>query len=508
MKQIASKTICLLIAGFIVSTSFAQTATITLKDTANAPIISRHIYGHFAEHLGRSIYNGIVRNGAIRTDIVDALKEIRVPNLRWPGGCFADEYHWRDGVGPKSNRPVTLNTTWGMVEEDNSFGTHEFLDLCERIGTEPYFAGNVGTGTPQEMAGWIEYLNSNSNSTLANERRNNGHPKPYNVTLWGVGNESWGCGGDMAPDYYANLYKQYASFCETYPGASPLKKIVSGANSDDYNWTEVCMKNIPTGLMWGLSLHYYTLITGHWPPSGSSTQFGEDEYFNALYQALRMDEIIRKHSAIMDKYDPKKKVALLVDEWGIWTKFKPSPNPSLMYQQNSLRDALLAASTLNIFHHHADRVKVANLAQAVNVIHSIILTDGDKMLLTPTYHVFNMMKVHQDAKYIPLEINAPSYSFNGKSISAVNASASIDSTGKTNITLVNFDPLKTITVSLNAKSKTISAEVLTSQKFDDHNTFDQKEKVKPVKFTGFKKEGDQLSVALPPMSVVSIQLTQ
>ncbi|WP_316738381.1 alpha-N-arabinofuranosidase [Pedobacter aquatilis] len=484
--------------------SNAQEASIKLISKSDAPVISRHIYGQFAEHLGRSVYDGFYRNGKIRTDIVEALKKIKVPNLRWPGGCFADEYHWRDGIGAKASRPVRINTTWGMVEENNSFGTHEFLDLCERIGCEPYIAGNVGTGTPQEMANWIEYLNSDSKSDLANERRKNGHPKPYNVSFWGVGNESWGCGGDMTPDYYANLYKQYANFCESYPGAPKIKKIVSGANSEDYNWTEVCMKNIHFSQMWGLSLHYYTLVTGNWPPSGSATSFQENEYASAMRNALKMEEVVAKHSAIMDKYDKEKRVALLVDEWGIWTAQEPGQPKDWLFQQNSLRDALIAASTLNVFNNHADRVKVANLAQTVNVIHSVVLTKGDEMVLTPTYHVFDFYKVHQDAKLIPLEINSPDYKFQGTSMKAVNASASKDASGTTNISLVNVDPNKEITITIDIKGKSIEGQVLTAPKFDAFNDFGKKPAVLPAAFKGAKFQGDKLLVSLPAKSVVQL----
>ena len=301
---------CVLTSLFLLTaiTTFAQTATITVTDTGKT-IINKNIYGQFAEHLGRSIYDGFYHNGKIRMDIVDALKEIKVPNLRWPGGCYADQYHWRDGIGETMNRPKTVNNTWGMVIEDNSFGTNEFLKLCDLIGCEPYIAGNVGSGTPHEMKEWLEYLNFDGNSTLADLRKSNGHPAPYHVSLWGVGNESWGCGGNMTAEYYANLYKQYAAFCPNYPGSS-LKKIASGANGDDPHWTEALMKNIPANEMYGISLHYYTIPTSNWDKKGSATNFSEAEYANTLKNAIRMEEIIDRHEAIMDKYDPQKKSSL------------------------------------------------------------------------------------------------------------------------------------------------------------------------------------------------------
>ncbi|HEX4851888.1 MAG TPA: alpha-L-arabinofuranosidase C-terminal domain-containing protein, partial [Puia sp.] len=359
--------------GFVYSQSPVQ---LQITEEPKEIRISKNIYGHFSEHLGRCIYDGfwidsnvhVHAKDRIRLDVVQALKNIHCPLLRWPGGCFADQYHWTDGIGPREKRPKRVNTTWGMVTEDNSFGTQEFLELCELIGCEPYLAGNVGTGSPQEMSNWIEYLNFDGNSQWANERRANGHDKPYKVSFWGVGNESWGCGGAMTASFYSDQYKRYAEFCKNYPGA-PLKKIASGSNVDDYNWTEVSMKNIPLHMMWGISLHYYTLA-GNWQHKGSATNFGEEEYFKAVKNSLFMNELIQKHSEIMDKYDPEKKVSLCVDEWGIWTDVEPGTNPAFLYQQNSMRDAIIAASTLNIFNNHAERVRLACLAQTVNVLQS------------------------------------------------------------------------------------------------------------------------------------------
>jgi len=484
-----------------------QKAIIALSDTGKT-VVSRHIYGQFAEHLGRCIYDGFTRNGQIRMDVVEALKRIRVPNLRWPGGCFADQYHWRDGIGDRSKRPENVNTTWGMITEDNSFGTHEFLQLCELIGCTPYIAGNVGTGTPQEMKDWIEYLNFSGESTLSTLRATNGHPAPYKVPFWGVGNESWGCGGLMTGETYATQYRTFALFCKSYPDA-PLKRIAGGANGDDYPWTEAVMKNVPAWEMWGLSFHYYTRPdegdTAHY----SATRFDERQYYQFVKKALHIEELIGKHSAIMDKYDPQHQVAMVVDEWGIWLDAEPGTNPRFLYQQNSLRDALIAASTLNIFNNHADRVKMANLAQTVNVIHSLILTKGEQMLLTPTYYVFDLFKVHQDATLVPLQINTPYYRFKGDSLPAVSVSASRDSAGILHISLVNLDPKNAITVQADLgglKQQRISGQILTSTQFTDINTFDQPDKVKPAVFKDAKLEGHQLNVNLPKLSVVVLTL--
>jgi alpha-L-arabinofuranosidase len=515
LNMLIKKFVFFLLYAFATSLLYAQQPVqITISDTSHQKI-SKYIYGHFAEHLGRCIYDGfwvddtlnVPKKDRIRLDVVEALKKINIPDLRWPGGCFADQYHWRDGIGETSKRPRRVNTTWGMVTEDNSFGTDEFLELCKLLGCEPYIAGNVGTGTPQEMENWIEYLNYNGKSTLSDMRRKNGHEAPYNVSLLGVGNESWGCGGDMTPEFYANQYKRYASFCKNYPGTS-LKKIASGANGDDYNWTDVCMKNIPARNMWGISMHYYT-VANNWQHKGSATSFDESEYFKGLKNCLHIEELINKHSAIMDKYDPSKKVALVVDEWGIWTDVEPGTNPAFLYQQNSLRDALIAASTLNIFNNHCDRVRMANLAQTVNVLQSLILTNKEKMLLTPTYYVFDLYKIHQGATLLPLQFTSPQYIFENESIPAVNASASKDSTGAIHITLVNLDTKKNITVNAalpKSSFKNTEGEILTSQRFNDINTFERPGKVKPAKFSEYKTNGKTLSVNLPPMSVVLITL--
>jgi alpha-N-arabinofuranosidase len=470
--------------------------------------ISRHIYGQFAEHLGRCIYDGFYRDGKIRMDIVNALKAIRVPNLRWPGGCFADQYHWRDGIGDKKKRPATVNTQWGMVIDDNSFGTNEFLRLCELVGCDPYIGANVGTGSPQEMESWVEYLNFNGPSEMGKLRAINGHPAPYHVPFWGVGNESWGCGGRMTAEDYANKYREFAGFCKSYPG-SPLKRIASGANNDDYHWTETLMHNVPLWLMQGLSLHYYTLVDGE-EGKGWATGFTETQYFKGLKHALFMDSLIRNHGTIMDRYDPGKKVWLVVDEWGISLNEEPGTNPAFHYQQNSLRDALIAASTLNIFNNHCDRVKMANLAQTVNVLQALVLTSGDSMLLTPTYHVFDLYKVHQDAKWVPVQLQSAPYYVSGiDSISAINASASIDSNQVIHVSLVNLDPARRIAISIGMGSRefsTVNAKVLTSGKYTDINTFATPDKVKIKSFSDFEKGNHSLSINMPPQSIVVIEV--
>lgn len=500
-----------------------QQVHISLESNEAKTVINRNIYGMFSEHLGRGIYGGIwvpadakvKKEGRIRMDVVEALRSIRIPNLRWPGGCFADEYHWMDGIGNPLTRPKMVNTNWGNVTEDNSFGTNEFMKLCKLLGTQPYVSGNLGSGSVQEMSNWIEYMNFDGLSPMTQLRKKNGAEKPFGVQFFGIGNESWGCGGAMTPEYYVNEFKRYATFTKNYKDA-PLKRIASGANADDYHWTDVCMKEIPLNMMWGLSLHYYTIPTGHWGKKGSATGFTEAQYFQTMKNCLKMEELVTKHSAIMDKYDPQKKVALVVDEWGVWTDPEPGTNPAFLYQQNSLRDALIAATTLNIFNNHADRVRMANLAQTVNVLQSLILTKGEEMVLTPTYYVFDMYKVHQGATLVPLKVNSPEFTVDGQSIPAVNASASIDTTGALDISLVNLDAEKDMEVTLalpgnmDGGYNEAQGKVLNSGALTDINTFGHKLTVKSVNFSGFKLAagGKALTVKLPRHSLVSLHLNK
>jgi len=382
-------------------------------------VINRNLYGQFTEHLGHCIYGGIwvgedspiPNTRGIRNDVVAALRKAQVPVVRWPGGCFADEYHWKDGIGPSAQRPKMINTHWGGVVENNHFGTHEFMDFCAQVGCEPYITGNLGSGTVQEMMEWVEYMTSDADSPMANLRRQNGRNEPWHVKYFAIGNEAWGCGGDMRAEFYADNFRRYNTFLKSY-GDNHLYRIACGPSDDDYQWTDTVMA-IAGSKMNGLSMHYYTLPTGNWKDKGSATQFDEAEWFATLRRTLRMDELITKHSAIMDKYDPQKKVGLIVDEWGTWYNVEPGTNPGFLFQQNTLRDAIVAGLNFHIFQRHADRVVMANIAQLVNVLQSLILTDGPKMTVTPTYHVFEMFKVHQDATALPVDVQTPPYAFGG-----------------------------------------------------------------------------------------------
>jgi alpha-N-arabinofuranosidase len=474
--------------------------------------ISHNLYGQFSEHLGHCIYEGlwvgdaspIPNTRGIRKDVVAALKKIRVPVLRWPGGCFADEYHWRDGIGPYNERPTMINTHWGGVTENNHFGTHEFLDLCEQLGCEPYICGNVGSGTVQEMQQWVEYITFPGVSPMADWRRKNGHDQPWKLAYFGVGNENWGCGGNMTAEFYADQFKRYATFVRNF-GDNRVFKIACGPNGEDYHWTEVLMRDVGRRMN-GLALHYYC---GTGRKSRSATQFGEGDWFFQLRNALRMEELVTKHSAIMDRYDAGKRVALIVDEWGAWHAVEPGTNPGFLYQQNTLRDALVAGVTLNIFNNHADRVRMGNIAQMINVLQAMILTDKEKMLLTPTYHVFEMYTVHHDAKLLPSELHSADYVSGEQEIPAVSASASKDAEGKIHVSLCNLHPRLAAEVSCElqgAKGQKLSGRVLTAPDITSHNTFDQSESVKPGDFMAFKTTDDGFSTTLPPKSVVVLTL--
>jgi alpha-L-arabinofuranosidase len=493
-----------------------QQATARLLNTKEKIIINKNIYGHFAEHLGACIYGGfyvgeqnktIPQTEGIRNDVIAALRKLKVPVLRWPGGCFADTYHWKDGVGPKDKRPTMVNAWWGGVTEDNSFGTHDFLNMCEKIGAAPYLAGNIGSGTVRELADWVQYVNFSGVSPMSKLRQQNGRAQPWQVQFWGVGNEAWGCGGNMTPAYYANEYRKYATFMTNYLKAGKMFRIASGASSDDYNWTETMMHDIPLWMIEGIALHHYSVIK--WEAKGSATAFSEKQYAASMAQAIKMEELITKHSAIMNKYDKDKKIALVVDEWGGWYDVEPGTNAGFLFQQNTMRDAMIAGVTLNIFNNHADRVRMANLAQTINVLQAVLLTNKEKLLFTPTYHVMEMFNVHQDATLIPVELESPRYINEHDTLPAISISASVDSAGQTHISLVNIDAAKANSVNIdlgNAAFKTATGRILVSAHLQDYNSFDAADKIKPVSFSGASINANHLFVNLPPASVVVLTL--
>lgn len=506
--------------------------------------INAEIYGHFSEHLGRCIYEGlyvgedspIPNTNGMRNDVVAALKEMKIPVLRWPGGCFADEYHWEDGIGPKENRKKMINTHWGGVVEDNSFGTHEFMELARQLGCKVYINGNLGSGTVREMSEWVEYMTFKGVSPMADLRAKNGHPDPWKIDYFGVGNENWGCGGNMTPEFYANEYRRYQTYVRNYVKINKdddeetvrkkkIFKIACGPNVDDYKWTEGVMK-VAGRFMDGLSLHYYVHPLG-WEEKGSSTEFDEDEYYLTMYKAAFIDELIRNHEAIMDRYDRKKKVALIVDEWGSWYTVEPGTEEGFLYQQNTMRDALIAGVTLNIFNKHCDRVKMANIAQLVNVLQSVILTEGSKMILTPTYHIFNMYKDHQEAQLVQSSIETEQLPVNKKlllkttrewhregrpaksySVAALSESASVNADGTLTVTLTNLSldtayPIDAVITDTEIHS--VNAEILTNE-VHAHNTFEEPDTVKPAVFTAFTVKDNTVSFQMPPCSILKLSI--
>ena len=471
--------------------------------------IHKNIYGHFSEHLGRCIYGGIYvgeqsdipNTEGMRLDVVEALRAMRIPVLRWPGGCFADEYHWQDGIGPKESRPCMVNTHWGGVTEDNSFGTHEFLRFCELIGAEPYINGNVGSGTVREMQQWVEYMTFDGKSPMADLRRRNGQEEPWKVKYFGIGNENWGCGGHIRPEYYADEFRRYATYVRSF-GDNKISRIACGPNTDDYHWTQVLMSRA-ADMMDGLTLHYYT-TPGKWNEKTPALGFPEEEWYRTMEKTQYMETLISRHSAIMDQYDPERRVGLLVDEWGTWHRCEEGTNPGFLYQQNSLRDALVAGLNLNIFNRHCERVKMANIAQLVNVLQSVILTEGEKMILTPTYYVFCMYQDHQDAERIEAELSdVPSV----KGMDAVTVSASVKD-HQALVTFCNLDLEKSVPMEISIRGGQFSeatAMVLTHEAMDAHNTFEDPQQISPRSLP-ISMNSDRCSMELPAKSITALTL--
>lgn len=473
--------------------------------------IKKELYGHFSEHLGRCIYEGIFvgedseipNTNGMRNDVVEALKNLDIPVLRWPGGCFADEYHWMDGIGPKEARKRMINTNWGGVVEDNSFGTHEFLELCRQLECEPYINGNLGSGTVQEMSEWIEYMTFDGESPMANLRAQNGRKEPWKIKYFGIGNENWGCGGNMTPEYYANTYRRYQTFCKNY-GDNKLYKIACGPNANDYEWTDKLMSVLGTGFADAISLHFYT-VPGGWEKKAKATGFGKKEYYETIHETLNIRYLIDQHLDIMSKYDPEHKVKLVVDEWGTWYQVEEGTNPGFLYQQNSMRDAMVAALNLNIFNQYCDRIDMANIAQVVNVLQAVILTEGAKIVKTPTYYVFEMYKRHQEATLVDCFLDVPAKECEGYTIPLISSSASVNEAGELTVTLANpsLEEQAECSIDLEDGYQEVSGTILTGA-MGDFNSFEKDDVVKPCKFTEAELTGNTLKVKLPPCSVVTL----
>ena len=501
----------LLIAGCAKS---PKQVTVSLHELqAGRDTIPAELYGQFSEHLGRCIYEGIwvgpesdIPNvDGYRTDVLEALRDLNIPVLRWPGGCFADEYHWMDGIGPMENRPMLVNNNWGGTVEDNSFGTHEFLNLCEMLGTEPYISGNVGSGTVEELAKWVEYMTAEE-GTMAELRAANGRKDPWKVKYLGVGNESWGCGGDMTAEYYSDVFKRYGLYARNY-GETKLFKIACGASETDYEWTRTMMKNARRQMS-GLSLHYYT-VTGWDCDKGSATDFTAEEYYRTLTRTAAVDGILNKHIGIMDGLDPEGKVALILDEWGTWYEVEPGFNEGHLYQQNTMRDAIVAAINLNIFPKHVHRLKMCNIAQVVNVLQAMVLTDGPRMVLTPTYHVFRMFSVHQNAVVVPSKVNCGTIvSSDGETMPDFSVSAS-EKDGAVHVSMANPRLDKDVDVELSfdsLKPQSITGEILSAPGIASYNDFGKKPEVVPASYDGAKATGNKVTLTLPAASVVTLEI--
>ncbi len=519
----AATRFCLLVSLATAAAAAQEQAHLTIDASKTGAKIDRNLFGQFAENLGRGLYGGIwvgpdssiPNTRGIRNDVVGALRELKVPDVRWPGGCFADQYHWRKGIGPMDKRPATLNSAWGGVVDTNAFGTDEFMDFIHQIGSNAYVSLNLGSGTPEEAADWLEYMTAAAPTALEKKRAANGHPDPYTVSMLGLGNESWDCGGAMSADYYVSLMKIYSRFVPNLNpaqrGENHMLRIAVGPGTPTTEWTDTVMKAWQHhSWAWdidGLSVHWYTVPTG-WPPSEPSVHFGEDDYAKTIKSTLFMNDFLQKQEAVMDKYDPQKKVALVVDEWGAWLAPLPGTNKDFLEQQNSMRDAILASLNLNIFARHADRVRMANIAQMINVLQAMILTDKDKMVLTPTYYLFKMYVPFQDATFVPVSFDAGTYVHDGVTLPRLDAIAAKDASGKLWLALTNVDPDKPLQVEADIagmKAANVHGEMLTAPAVDSVNSFDAPRTVMP-RPAAVKAEGGKIMLSLNPESVTVISV--
>lgn len=486
-----------------------KTAYLKFDGEKTVSHINKEIYGHFSEHLGRCIYDGmyvgkdspIPNINGIRKDVIEALKEIGTPVLRWPGGCFADEYHWKDGVG--ENRKPILNTNWGGVTEDNRFGTNEFFDLCEELGCEPYLAGNLGSGTVQELAQWLEYITYDGDSPMAMERKKNGREKPWRLKYLGVGNENWGGGGNMRPEAYADEYRRYQTFAKNF-STPDMIKVACGPNANDYQWTEVIMQNLRPWHTGAIALHYYTLPTGQWEKKGTALHFDAKEYYHTISGTMFMDELIEKHGAIMDRYDPERKIKLIVDEWGCWYDVEEGTNPGFLFQQNTMRDAITAAINLNLFNLHSDRVIMANLAQVMNVLQSVLLSDGERLVKTLTWQIFRLFVPHHDAELVRTSFASPMLDKYDRTFPMVTYSLSRKGEDFF-LTVTNCSLDEDCTLLVDPEEGEIrkaSSQIVTAN-IHAYNDFDGRTPVAIEPYDGFELQEGKLRVTLPAHSVTA-----
>jgi alpha-N-arabinofuranosidase len=496
--------------------SAASTATVDVLLDEPIGVIAPELYGHFAEHIGGVIYDGIwvgedsaVPNlGGIRKSLVDWMKRLRPAVIRWPGGCFADGYHWRDGIGEREKRPRRYGR-WTDVTEPNHFGSHEFIRFCRLVDAQPYMAANVGTGTPEEFQSWVEYCNAPAGlTTLADERAANGAPDPLGIRYWGVGNESWGCGGKFTPEDYCTDYRKFATWVPGY--GVPLYLIASGPNGNDPNWTARFFQkwvDYERAPLHGWSPHYYC------GTAGEALQFSTDQWYELLARAKEMEKLISDQWAVMGKFDPQRKVRLVIDEWGAWHKPGTEINKRHLFEQmGCLRDALVAALTLDTFNRHADKMAMANVAQLINNLHSLFLADGDRFVATPNFYVFEMYKPHQGATAVRVNVEAPAVEFrvgsDRRQLFGLAGSASVREKAMT-LTLVNPHDSEPVAAAVNLKGGAARAArrtVLTHAQANAHNTFERPNEL--VSQSGdVEVSGAAFTLELPPKSIARWDIT-
>ncbi|MBB4659690.1 alpha-N-arabinofuranosidase [Parvularcula dongshanensis] len=510
--KLAAQLRALAVSVTAISAAHAQTE-LTIDQSAPIGTIQPEVYGQFVEHLGAGIYDGIwvgedsdiPNTDGIRDDVFAALDRLEIPVMRWPGGCYADLYHWRDGIGPRNERAGTVNMAWGGTPESNQFGTHEFFNLAERLGAKTYLNVNLGTGTPGEAQAWLEYITLPEGSDLANERKANGREKPWKIDYLSIGNETWGCGGNMRPAFYADLYAQWATLLQT-AGEAP-KRILSGSHEGNIDYSDEVLDHPGMGnLADGISLHYYTLPNGDWADKGEATDFSKAQWAETITRTLRMEDAIERSLAMIDSHNFEDDFDLYVDEWGMWVNTEEGA-PAL-YQQNTIRDAVVAALNFNLFHQHADRVPMTNIAQMVNVLQAMILTDGGKMVLTPTYHVFDMYRPFQGATALPVSFEAPTYGSGDDAFPALSASAARTEDGTLVLAFVNADPEAAHGVTLQAgDARRAEGRVLSAEEIDAHNTFASPNEVQPEEMSVRAKNGT-FELGLPARSVTVLKLVQ
>ncbi len=498
----------------------------TIDILLNEPIatINPNIYGHFMEHLGGCIEEGcwvgdqetIAHTGGVRNDVVEALRAVGAPVIRWPGGCFADDYHWQDGIGPRETRPRRINIHWGDVIEKNEFGTHEFMAFCRAVGAEPYFCGNLGSGSPDEMRNWVEYCNFPGDSSFAQQRAANGSPSPFNVKFWGVGNENWGCGGHFTPDDYGTEYRRFATYLRNW-GKDPIFLIACGPNENDLDWTRRFFTKLRRDhghgpALHGFAAHYYTWNRGE---LGTATDYTEAQWYGMLWKSTLMEPLVVQQRALMDAFDPQRKVGLIVDEWGTWHPATPGRNPAFLWQQNAVRDALVAALTLDIFNRHADKVVMANIAQTINVLQALLLTDGDKMLKTPTYHVYDLYQPHQGGQAVRMLCGSSATDCEtegkGGKLPLLSGSASLKDKTLT-LTVVNTSATDGVEASLRlfggaspTKMETAWLQYPTGD-IRAHNTHDALDTV-TIGSGAYDAQAGDLAFTFPPASVMRLTFT-